>query len=139
MPRAGRPTPGKSHSEPTPRNAEPSRFQRVSLRSTQKTSVFSFLLEDRRQEKCLQGAALLNEANQLLKDIKKRLDDPVKEEFEARVEEYVQLSYAHLYAYLTLYLRTGRWPWSTRCSNVQRIQIVFYQDSFTSISSILRG
>jgi hypothetical protein len=55
----------------------------------EKIPVVKFLLESSRHKKTVEGAKLLREAKTMLKDIREKLDEPVRKAFDLRIDEYV--------------------------------------------------
>jgi hypothetical protein len=89
-----RPKPEKSHSEPIPGQSSqtvvPAKLQGATLTSEKyKIPVVSYILGKSRDKKLTRGAENLEKVNGVFKQIRKRLDVTVKENFEQRLEEYV--------------------------------------------------
>jgi hypothetical protein len=139
MPAPKRPKAEKSHSEPTPgpssQTGAASTLQGATLTSEKyKIPLISYILGRSRLKKLSRGAEVLSEVNRVFKEIRKRLDDTVKEDFEKRLGEYVTRSIDDHFA---AHLVTVRLRWSTRCA--QSPTGVSSPDLYTSTSSIPTG
>jgi hypothetical protein len=64
----------------------------IATERKKKIPVVSFFLEPARLNKTMKGAKLLKETSEMLDKIKDKLEPETRRTFEARVEEYVQIT-----------------------------------------------
>jgi hypothetical protein len=89
MPSFKRSKPEKASSEPS--SLRSSELRRVSRQGAKKFPVISLFLENNRSSTTMEGAKLLKEASDILKEIKDKLDPDVWLAFDERLRQYVCL------------------------------------------------